>query len=118
MLFAGYNAVAALAALALPGIAARIGERQTYALCLLCGAAGMAGFVILPDPDLLWLASLGIGLAWAAVLSLPYAIIVGAVMPGQVGVYLGIHNIFLVDRKSTRLNSSHSCASRMPSSVL
>ncbi|MBB5706408.1 MFS transporter [Sphingopyxis panaciterrulae] len=96
MLFAGYNAVAALAALALPGIAARIGERQTYALCLLCGAAGMAGFVILPDPDLLWLASLGIGLAWAAVLSLPYAIIVGAVAPGKVGVYLGIHNIFLV----------------------
>src|SRR3546814_17786489 len=56
----------------------------------------MAGYVILPDPDLLWLASLGIGLAWAAVLSLPYAIIVGAVMPGKVGVYLGIHNIFLV----------------------
>lgn len=96
ILFAGYNAVAALAALALPAVAARIGERRTYALCLLCGAAGMAGFVTLPDPRLLWLASLGIGLAWAAVLSLPYAIIVSAVAPEKVGVYLGIHNIFLV----------------------
>jgi maltose/moltooligosaccharide transporter len=52
--------------------------------------------VTLPDPRLLWLASVGIGLAWAAVLSLPYAIIVNAVAPEKVGVYLGIHNIVLV----------------------
>ena len=96
VLFAGYNGVAALAALALPMVAARIGERATYGLCLLCGAAGMAGFVALPDPGLLWMAAIGIGLAWAAVLSLPYAIIVNAVAPEKVGVYLGIHNIFLV----------------------
>jgi maltose/moltooligosaccharide transporter len=96
ILFAGYNGVAALAALVLPAVAARIGERRTYALCLLCGAAGMMGFVTLPDARLLWLASVGIGLAWAAVLSLPYAIIVNAVAPEKVGVYLGIHNIVLV----------------------
>lgn len=96
VLFAAYNGVAALAALVLPGVAARIGERTVYALCLLCGAAGMAGLVLIPDPGLLWLSSVGIGLAWAAILSLPYAIIVNAVAPEKVGVYLGIHNIFLV----------------------
>lgn len=96
VLFAAYNGVAALGALAVPAVAARLGERRTYALCLLCGAAGMAGFVLIPDSRLLWLSSVGLGLAWAAILSLPYAIIVNAVPPEKVGVYLGIHNIFLV----------------------
>lgn len=96
ILFATYNGVAALGALALPALSARIGERRAYAACLWCGAAGMAGFLLIPDPGLLWLAAVGVGLAWAAILSLPYAIIVGAVPPAKVGVYLGIHNIFLV----------------------
>ena len=96
ILFAAYNGVAAIGALALPALAARIGERATYALCLLCGAAGMAGFVLAPGPEWLWIAAAGIGVAWAAILSLPYAIIVNSVPPGKVGVYLGIHNIFLV----------------------
>jgi maltose/moltooligosaccharide transporter len=96
ILFAIYNGVAAIVALALPAISARIGERTAYALCLLAGAAGMAGFVMAPASPLLWLAPVGIGFAWAAILSLPYAIIVSAVPPEKVGVYLGIHNIFLV----------------------
>jgi maltose/moltooligosaccharide transporter len=96
VLFAGYNGVAAIAALLLPALSARIGERPAYALCLLGGALGMAGFVLIPDPRWLWLSSLGIGLAWAAILSLPYAIIVNSVPPAKVGVYLGIHNVFLV----------------------
>ena len=56
----------------------------------------MAGFVLAPGPEWLWIAAAGIGVAWAAILSLPYAIIVNRVPPGKVGVYLGIHNIFLV----------------------
>lgn len=96
VLFAIYNGVAALVALALPAISARIGARAAYALCLLCGAAGLSGFVFLPASPLLWIAAVGIGFAWAAILSLPYAIIVNAVAPEKVGVYLGIHNIFLV----------------------
>ncbi len=96
ILFATYNGVAAIGALALPAISVRIGERATYALCLLCGAAGMAGFVLAPSPQWLWIAAAGIGVAWGAILSLPYAIIVNAVPPAKVGVYMGIHNIFLV----------------------
>lgn len=96
ILFATYNGVAAIGALALPAMSARIGERTTYALCLLCGAIGMGGLVLAPGPQWLWVAAAGIGVAWAAILSLPYAIIVNVVPPGKVGVYLGIHNIFLV----------------------
>jgi len=96
ILFAIYNGVAAVIALALPAVSTRVGERTVYALCLLAGAAGMSGFVLAPASPLLWLAPVGIGFAWAAILSLPYAIIVSAVPPDKVGVYLGIHNIFLV----------------------
>lgn len=96
ILFATYNGVAAIVALALPLVSARIGAQATYLLCLLCGAAGMTGFVLLPDPRLLWLAAAGVGVAWAAILSLPYAFIVNAVPPEKVGVYLGIHNVIIV----------------------
>lgn len=96
ILFAIYNGVAAIVALALPMVSARIGERTAYAICLLAGAAGMSGFMLAPASPFLWLAPVGIGFAWAAILSLPYAIIVSAVPPEKVGVYLGIHNIFLV----------------------
>ncbi|MBJ7437514.1 MAG: MFS transporter [Sphingopyxis sp.] len=96
VLFAGYNGVAAVSALFLPAVARRIGARATYAACLLAAAGGMAGFVLIADARWLWLTSLGLGLGWAAILSLPYAIIVNAVRREKVGVYLGIHNVFLV----------------------
>ena len=96
ILFAGYNGVAALVALALPGIAARIGRRACHALCLTAGAGGLMGFVLIDDPALLWISVVGIGCAWASILSLPYAMLSNAIPPRKMGVYMGIHNIFLV----------------------
>lgn len=96
VLFAGYNGVAALAALALPALAARTGRRACHAACLLLGAAGLAGFRVVDDPAWLWLPSVAIGIAWAAILSIPYALLAGAVPARKAGVYMGIHNIFLV----------------------
>jgi maltose/moltooligosaccharide transporter len=96
ILFAGYNGVAAIAALALPSLAARIGRRNVYTLSLALGALGLAGFVLVDDPYLLWLPTIGIGCAWAAILSLPYAMLASAVPPRKMGVYMGIHNMFLV----------------------
>lgn len=96
LLFAEYNGVAAVAALLLPRAAAAIGRRASYALCLLIGAGGLLGFVVIDSPDLLWVPTIGIGIAWAAVLSLPYAMLAEALPAGKRGVYMGIHNIFLV----------------------
>jgi maltose/moltooligosaccharide transporter len=96
VLFAGYNGVAAIAALLLPLLTARIGRRAGHALCLLLGAAGLAGFILIGDPALLWLPAIGIGCAWAAILSLPYAMVAASVPPSKTGVYMGIHNVFLV----------------------
>lgn len=96
VLFAGYNGIAAIMALLLPFVAARIGRRASHALCLLLGGLGLAGFLVIDDPAMLWLPVIGIGCAWAAILSLPYAMLASVVPAGKTGVYMGIHNIFLV----------------------
>ncbi len=96
LIFAQYNGVAALAALLLPPLAERIGRRVTYAACLLVGAGGLLGIFGMSDPAYLWMPTLGLGIAWAAILSLPYAMLADALPPAKRGVYMGIHNIFLV----------------------
>jgi maltose/moltooligosaccharide transporter len=96
VLFGIYNGVAALAAFALPVLARRIGKRATHALMLLLGAAGLAGIFIIRDPQLLWLPMIGVGFAWASIVSMPYAILAGALPDRKMGVYMGIFNIFIV----------------------
>nr|WP_294810056.1 MFS transporter [uncultured Sphingomonas sp.] len=96
MLFAEYNAVAALVALVLPAIARRVGRRACHALCLGCGALGLLGFATFGRATDLWLPAIGIGIAWAAILSLPYAMLSDGVPARKMGVYMGIHNIFIV----------------------
>lgn len=96
VLFAAYNGIAALAALFLPAMAARLGRRRTHALCLGAAAAGLIGFVSAPSPGWLWLSVLAIGAGWASILAIPYAIVAAVVPPERMGVYMGIHNIFLV----------------------
>jgi maltose/moltooligosaccharide transporter len=96
MLFAEYNAVAALVALVLPAVARRVGRRACHALCLTCGALGLLGFASFGRAADLWLPAIGIGVAWAAILSLPYAMLSDGVPARKMGVYMGIHNIFIV----------------------
>ncbi|WP_213979052.1 MFS transporter [Sphingomonas sp. dw_22] len=96
ILFAEYNAVAAGAALLLPAITRRIGRHACHAICLGCGALGLLGFAGMHRAGDLWLPALGIGIAWAAILSLPYAMLSDGVPARKMGVYMGIHNIFIV----------------------
>lgn len=96
VMFAFYNGIAALCAFALPRLVARFGRRETHALCLMIGAAGLMGFALIADPDWLWAPAAGIGIAWASILSAPYAMVSSAVPPARMGVYMGIHNVFLV----------------------
>lgn len=96
VLFAGYNGVAAIVALLLPRLAERLGRRATHALSLTLGATGLVGFLVIDDPMMLWLPAIGIGCAWASILSIPYAMLSTAVPPHKTGVYMGIHNTFLV----------------------
>ena len=96
VMFAFYNGVAALAAFALPVLARRIGNAATHAVGLLCGAAGFIGLLLIHDPDLLLLPMVGMGIAWASVLSMPYVILTRVLPPRKFGIYIGIFNFFIV----------------------
>jgi len=91
-----YNGVAALAAFLIPVLAARTGLRGAHAVNLTLGAAGFLGVFLIRDPALLWLPMIGIGFAWASIVSLPYAILANAVPGRKMGVYMGVFNIFIV----------------------
>ena len=90
------NGVAAVAALGIIWLATRLDRRRLHAACLLLGAAGFAGLIVLRDPASLALPMIGIGAAWAAIVSLPYAILAGSVPARKMGIYMGIFNIFIV----------------------
>lgn len=87
-----YPIPAYIAALFLGRIAARWGNRPVYAACLLLGAAGFAGLCLLHNQYALMIPMVGIGIAWAGILAMPYAILSRAVEPRHMGVYMGIFN--------------------------
>ncbi len=96
ILFATYNGVAALLALLLPVLAKRIGYVMTHTLCLFAGALGLLSFLLIDDPDWLLLSMVGIGISWASILSMPYAILSNALPAEKMGIYMGIFNFFIV----------------------
>jgi maltose/moltooligosaccharide transporter len=97
LLFSIYNGVAALVAFFLiPFVAARIGRKATHAINLALGGAGLASFLLIKDPALLWIGMIGVGFAWASIVSVPYSILSGALPAKKMGVYMGIFNFFIV----------------------
>ncbi|MEE4450414.1 MFS transporter [Novosphingobium resinovorum] len=97
VLFSVYNGVAAVAALALlPVLSARLGKARTHALCLVAGALGFAGFLGLRDPTALLVCEIGIGVAWASILAMPYAILASSLPQSKLGIYMGLFNVFVV----------------------
>ncbi len=96
-LFAIYNGVAALAALfLLPRLATKIGKVKTHVICLLAGAAGYASFLFIRNPNFLILSEIGVGIAWASILAMPYAILASSLPQRKLGIYMGLFNVFIV----------------------
>jgi maltose/moltooligosaccharide transporter len=94
--FAAYSAVCFAFSFALPGIARALGRRATHTLCLLAGAAGLLSVGLIHSKLPLLLAMIGVGVAWASTLSMPYAILAGSIPPSRTGTYMGIFNFFIV----------------------
>lgn len=90
------NGLAAAAALGFVMIASRIDRCRLHAFNLIAGAAGFAAVLLVRDPALLWIPQIGIGIAWASIVSLPYAILAGCVPQEKMGIYMGVFNIFIV----------------------
>jgi maltose/moltooligosaccharide transporter len=94
--FAMYSAVCFVFSFALPAIARRLGRRATHTVCLLAGALGLLSVAVIHDKHLLLLSMTGVGIAWASILSMPYAILAGSLPAAKTGTYMGIFNFFIV----------------------
>jgi len=94
--FGTYNGVAAIVAFAIPILARWTSRRAAHAICLACGALGLFSILMLKDPRYLLGSMVGVGIAWASILAMPYAILTGCLPPSKMGYYMGVFNFFIV----------------------
>ena len=95
ILFSVYNGVSAVYALLLPFIAFKIGRKKTHAFSLACGGLGLISIYFIHNPNWLILSMIGVGIAWASILAMPYVILSGSIPAGKMGIYMGIFNFFI-----------------------
>ncbi len=96
VMFMVYNGVSALAAFLLPLLATRTSRRFTHMICLMLGGVGLISMFFIKDPQLLLLPMILVGLAWASTLTMPYAMLAGALPGSKMGFYMGVFNFFIV----------------------
>lgn len=96
MAFAFYSITCFIVALALPRLAALTSRKTVHAAALICGAIGLLSMYLIHDKYLLLLTMVGVGIAWASILSMPYSILSVALPPHRMGVYMGVFNFFIV----------------------
>ena len=96
IIFSVYNGVAAVVAFALPPLARRSSPRTAHIVCLLCGALGLFSIYFVSNPRMLLGSMVGVGIAWASILAMPYAILTGSLPPSKLGYYMGVFNFFIV----------------------
>ncbi len=96
VLFAVYNGVAALVAFLLPVLAKKTSRKITHLIALSLGGLGLISVYFITSPSMLILSMVGVGIAWASILSVPYAMLAGALPPKKMGYYMGVFNFFIV----------------------
>jgi maltose/moltooligosaccharide transporter len=94
--FAFYSITCFVVAFALPKLAALTSRKTVHAAALVCGGAGLLSVYLIHDRYLLLLSMVGVGIAWASILSMPYAILSTAIPAKRMGVYMGVFNFFIV----------------------
>ncbi|HYX06521.1 MAG TPA: MFS transporter [Bacteroidales bacterium] len=94
--FAAYNGFAAILAFLLPVLAKFTSRKVVHTIALIGGGIGLISIYFISNPNLLIVSMVGVGLAWASILSMPYAILTGSLPPKKMGVYMGIFNFFIV----------------------
>ena len=96
LLFGVYNGFAAIVAFLLPILAKYTNRKITHMICLIAGGLGLISIILFKTPEMLIFSMLGIGLAWASILAMPYAILTGSLPSDKMGTYMGIFNFFIV----------------------
>ena len=98
-MFANYNIIAAAVAFLLPLIARRTSRKFTHFLALVAGGLGLMSIYFISNPTAFtieWLPMIGVGIAWASILSIPYAMLSGSLPASKMGYYMGVFNFFIV----------------------
>ncbi|MFN5814226.1 MAG: MFS transporter [Bacteroidota bacterium] len=93
--FGVYNFVAMFYALLLPFLARKINRRLTHAFSLVAGGVGLISIYFIEDASMLKFSMVGVGLAWASILAMPYVILSASIPAGKLGIYMGIFNFFI-----------------------
>jgi len=96
VLFTIYNGVAALVAFLLPVIAKKTSRKITHLIALVLGGIGLISIYFITDPNMLLVSMVGVGIAWASILSMPYAMLSGALPAKKMGYFMGVFNFFIV----------------------
>lgn len=94
--FAAYNLICFAFSFVLLWIARFIPARYIHIVCLLLGAAGLVSVRFISDQYLLLVPMVGVGIAWASILSMPYAMLSSVIPPEKMGFYMGVFNFFIV----------------------
>ena len=94
--FSVYNGLSALVALLLPVVAKATSRRFTHMLALILGGMGLISIYFIQDYHYILLSMVGVGIAWASILSVPYAMLAGALPTNKMGYYMGVFNFFIV----------------------
>jgi maltose/moltooligosaccharide transporter len=94
--FAQYNFVGFIAAIAFLWVGRLAPAKWIHVVCLTLGGLGLTSLLIAREPWMLIVAFTGVGIAWASILSMPYAMLSSALPPERMGVYMGIFNFFIV----------------------
>ncbi|GGP01316.1 sugar transporter [Cloacibacterium rupense] len=92
VIFAAYSVFAALFSLAITPLANKFGRKNVYMISLILGGLGLISMLFIQDKNLLLIPMVGVGISWAAILALPYAILSSSLPPKQTGVYMGLFN--------------------------
>ncbi|MEO6347590.1 MAG: MFS transporter, partial [Aquaticitalea sp.] len=98
-MFANYNIIAAAVAFLLPLLAKRTSRKFTHFLALVAGGLGLMSLYFISNPTTFtieWLPMIGVGIAWASILSVPYAMLSGSLPASKMGYYMGVFNFFIV----------------------
>jgi maltose/moltooligosaccharide transporter len=98
-MFANYNLIAAIAAFLLPLLAKYTSRKFTHFAALVCGGLGLISIYFIQEPTAFtmeWLPMIGVGIAWASILSVPYAMLSGSLPANKMGYYMGVFNFFIV----------------------
>jgi maltose/moltooligosaccharide transporter len=77
-------------------LAKQIGRKYTHMICLIIGGVGLISMLFIKSQFMLLVPMIGVGLAWSSTLTMPYAILAGALPANKMGFYMGVFNFFIV----------------------